>query len=399
VISLSPTGRYIDISTTGEVCKAFVPSPLPPTVMPSVIGFQGLYEDANRALGRLDGVSMMLPEPSLFLYMYVRKEAVLSSQIEGTQSSLSELLMFEDANLPGVPLDDVQEVSNYVAALNHGLRRMREDGFPLCLRLLLEVHGVLLAKGRGSDKTPGEFRRSQNWLGGSRPGNARYVPPPPDLVIECMGAMEKFIHDDPASTPTLIKAALAHVQFETIHPFLDGNGRLGRLLITLLLCAENALREPLLYLSLYFKTHRTEYYDLLQKVRTEGDWESWLRFFLTGVKETGDQAAMTATRVLNLFETDRQRIQTIGKPAGTALRVHQHLERRPLTTVQAVARALNLTEPTVRSSFMHLSKLDIVKEVSGRQRGQVFGYQSYVRILNEGAEPIGSTRAVTDTHL
>lgn len=366
--------------------------------MPSVIGFQGLYEDANRALGRLDGVSMMLPEPSLFLYMYIRKEAVLSSQIEGTQSSLSELLLFEDSNLPGIPLDDVQEVSNYVAALNYGLRRIREDSFPICLRLLLEVHGELLTKGRGSDKAPGEFRRSQNWIGGTRPGNARYVPPPPELVMECMGSLEKFIHDDPTPTPTLIKAALAHVQFETIHPFLDGNGRLGRLLITLLLCAENALREPLLYLSLYFKTHRTEYYDLLQRVRTEGDWESWIRFFLTGVKETGDQAAMTATRVLRLFETDRQRIQTIGKPAGTALRVHHHIERKPLTTVQAVSRALNLTEPTVRSSFMHLSKLDIVKEVSGRQRGQVFAYYPYVRILNEGTEPLGSAPAATDSH-
>ena len=366
--------------------------------MPSVIGFQGLYEDANRALGRLDGVSMMLPEPSLFLYMYVRKEAVLSSQIEGTQSSLSELLLFEDANLPGVPLDDVQEVSNYVAALNHGLRRMREERFPLCLRLLLEVHGVLLTKGRGSDKAPGEFRRSQNWIGGSRPGNARYVPPPPEQVMECMGALEKFLHNDPSPTPTLIKAALAHVQFETIHPFLDGNGRLGRLLVTLLLCAENALREPLLYLSLYFKTHRAEYYDLLQRVRTEGDWESWIRFFLTGIKETGDQAAMTATRVLRLFEGDRQKIQTIGKPAGTALRVHYHLERKPLTTVQAVAQALKLTEPTVRASFMHLSKLDIAKEVSGRQRGQVFAYHPYVRILNEGTEPLGSASTAPDAH-
>jgi Fic family protein len=388
----------VQISTTGEVCKAFVPTPLPPVVMPSIVGFQGLYEEANRALGRLDGLSMMLPEPSLFLYMYIRKEAVLSSQIEGTQSSLSELLLFEDANLPGVPLDDVQEVSNYVAALNHGLRRMREDGFPLCLRLLLEVHSALLAKGRGSDKAPGEFRRSQNWIGGTRPGNARYVPPPADLVMECMGSLEKFLHDDPAPTPTLIKAALAHVQFETIHPFLDGNGRLGRLLITLLLCAENALREPLLYLSLYFKTHRAKYYDLLQRVRTEGGWESWICFFLTGIKETGDQAAMTATRVLQLFDADRKRIQAIGKPAGSALRVHHHLERKPLTTVQAAARALHLAEPTVRSSFAHLSKLGIAKEVSGRQRGQVFGYQAYIHILSEGTEPLGSARTATGAH-
>ncbi|MEI6514914.1 MAG: Fic family protein, partial [bacterium] len=329
--------------------------------MPSLVTFQGLYEEANRALGRLDGLSMMLPDPSLFLYMYIRKEAVLSSQIEGTQSSLSELLLFEDENLPGVPLADVQEVSNYVSALNHGLRRIREDGMPLCMRLLLEVHGTLLAKGRGSDKTPGEFRRSQNWVGGTRPGNAHYVPPPPDLVMDCMAALEKFLHNDPVSTPTLIKAALAHVQFETIHPFLDGNGRLGRLLITLLLCVENALKEPLLYLSLYFKTHRTEYYALLQKVRLEGDWEGWIRFFLEGVKVTGDQATATATHVLRLFETDRKRIQAIGKPAGSALRVHRYLEGKPLTTVQDAARSLNLTEPTVRSSFAHLFKLGITK--------------------------------------
>lgn len=394
----SPTGRYVETSTVGEVCRAFVPASLPPMTMPSVLGFQGLYEEANRALGRLDGLSMLLPEPSLFLYMYIRKEAVLSSQIEGTQSSLSELLLFEDSNLPGVPLDDVQEVSNYVAALDHGMRRMREDGFPLCLRLLLEVHGKLLSKGRGSDKAPGEFRRSQNWIGGSRPGNARYVPPPPELVMECMGALEKFLHDDPTPTPTLIKAALAHVQFETIHPFLDGNGRLGRLLITLLLCAENALREPLLYLSLYFKTHRAEYYELLQKVRIEGDWERWIRFFLAGVKETGDQAAMTATRVLHLFDADRKRIQTIGKPAGSALRVHHHLESKPLTTVQAAAKALHLAEPTVRSSFAHLAKLDIAKEISGRQRGQIFAYHAYVQILNEGTEPLGPPRTVTGAH-
>ncbi len=366
--------------------------------MPSVSGFQSLYEEANRAIGRLDGLSMMLPEPSLFLYMYIRKEAVLSSQIEGTQSSLSELLLFEDANLPGVPLDDVQEVSNYVAALNHGLHRMRVDGFPLSLRLLREVHGVLLAKGRGSDKAPGEFRRSQNWIGGSRPGNAYYVPPPVELLAECLGALEKFLHDDPVPTPTLIKAALAHVQFETIHPFLDGNGRLGRLLITLLLCAENALHEPLLYLSLYFKSHRAEYYELLQKVRTEGAWENWIRFFLTGIKETGEQATATATRVLKLFEADRQRIQAIGKPAGSALRVHHHLHSKPLTTVQSAARALNLTEPTVRASFRNLSKLGVTHEVSGRQRGQVFAYQAYVRILNEGTEPLASTRSAVGAH-
>ncbi|MCK4409439.1 MAG: Fic family protein, partial [Candidatus Eisenbacteria sp.] len=250
------TGRHIDFSTGSESYSAFVPHPLPPDPPLGLSeGMQDLRDRANRALGRLDGVAAVLPDVSLFVYMYVRKEAVLSSQIEGTQSSLSELLLFESEQAPGAPLDDVKEVSKYVAAMEHGLRRIR-GGFPLSLRLIREIHGVLLSEGRGSDGTPGEFRRSQNWIGGTRPGNAVFVPPPADVVVECMGALEKFLQDDPVKTPILIKAALAHVQFESIHPFLDGNGRLGRLLITLLLCAEGALRQPLLYLSLYFKSHR-----------------------------------------------------------------------------------------------------------------------------------------------
>ncbi len=243
------------------------------------------------AVGRLDGLKNVLPDPEIFLYSYVRKEAVLSSQIEGTQSSLSDLLLFELEGVAGMPLNDVQEVSNCVAAMNHGLKRLQT--LPLSLRLIKEIHGVLLAKGHGSKKEPGEFRRSQNWVGGTRPGNAAYVPPPPDQVLECLGALGKFLHNDPVKTPLLIKAALTHIQFETIHPFLDGNGRLGRLLITFLFCAEGALHEPLLYLSLYFKQHRQQYYDLLQSVRLTGDWEAWLRFFLTGVEETANQAART----------------------------------------------------------------------------------------------------------
>jgi len=234
-------------------------------------------EKANRALGRLDGMTLLLPDASLFLYFYVRKEALLSSQIEGTQSSFNDLLLYESDETPGVPLDDVREVSNYVAAMDHGLSRLR-GGFPLSLRLIREIHEILLSKGRGSDKGPGEFRRTQNWVGGTRPGTANFVPPPPESLMDCLGALEKFLHNDPVPTPLLIKAALAHVQFETIHPFLDGNGRLGRLLITFLLCAEGALTEPILYLSLYFKTHRSQYYDWLQKVRIDGDWEGWLGF-------------------------------------------------------------------------------------------------------------------------
>jgi len=235
------------ISTVGEKAKAFVPAPLPPC--PSIDWSSALREKfdlALLALGRLDSVARLLPDTSVFLYMYVRKEAVLSSMIEGTQSSLSDLLLFELDQEPGVPLDDVQEVSNYVAALNHGLDRLT-DGFPLSLRLFKEIHGVLLSKGRGSRQTPGEFRRSQNWIGGTRPGNAAFVPPPADLVPDCMGKLELFLHDEPERTSVLLKAALAHVQFETIHPFLDGNGRLGRLLIALILCEEKVLRQPLLY--------------------------------------------------------------------------------------------------------------------------------------------------------
>ena len=385
--TVSPAGRYITVSTAGEPFKAFIPDPLPPKALPSVSEYQDLYEKANRALGKLDGLTALLPDASLFLYMYVRKEALLSSQIEGTQSSLSELLLFENAAAPGVPLDDVQEVSNYVAALDHGLKRLKA-GFPLSLRLIREIHKVLLSKGRGSDKEPGEFRRSQNWVGGTRPGNAFFVPPPPEQVMEGMGALEKFLHGEPVAVPTLIKAALTHVQFETIHPFLDGNGRLGRLLITFLLCSEGALSEPLLYLSLFFKRNRKQYYDLLQKVRTEGDWLGWIRFFLEGVKEASEQACQTAVRLRKLFEKDRQRIQDLGRPAGSALRVHHHLQTKPLCTVPAAVKALRLTAPTVRTSLGHLVKLGIVRETSGRRRNQAYVYDAYIKILNEGTEPL-----------
>jgi Fic family protein len=274
-------------------------------------------EQANHALGRLDGLASILPDISLFIYAYVRKEAVLSSQIEGTQSSLSDLLLFENEEAPGAPLADVQEVSKYVAALHHGLKRMRE-GFPLSLRLIREIHEVLLSQGRGSDKAPGEFRRSQNWIAGTRPGNAAFVPPPPELVMESMGQLELFLHDERQDIPVLIKAGLAHVQFETIHPFLDGNGRLGRLLITFLLCAAGALREPILYLSLFFKTHRQLYYEMLTRVRTTGDWEAWLAFFLEGVTETADQAVIGARRIIAMLDDDRRKIDGLGRAAASA---------------------------------------------------------------------------------
>lgn len=377
-------GDYILSTTMPETFLAFVPRPLPPVPPLQLDGnLYDLIERANRALGRLDGVTTLLPEPSLFLYFYVRKEALLSSQIEGTQSSFSDLLLYEIEEAPGVPLDDVQEVSRYVAALNHGLARLRE-GFPLSLRLIREIHQVLLSEGRGSERTPGEFRRTQNWVGGTRPGNALFVPPPPTEVMSCLGAMEKFLHDQPVRTPVLIKAALSHVQFETIHPFLDGNGRLGRLLITFLLCAEGALSEPLLYLSLYFKTHRQLYYDLLQQVRIKGDWEAWLVFFLEGVMVTSEQASSTARRLLTMFENDRQRIETIGRGANSTLRVHNLMRRKPLFSIAYAKTELQLTVPTITSALKNLENFGMVKEVTGRSRDRLFVYSEYLNILNEG---------------
>jgi Fic family protein len=317
----------------------------------------------------------------------VRKEAVLSSQIEGTQSSLSDLLMFENDETPGVPEGDVQDVSNYVAAMNHGLERLR-GGFSLSLRLLCEIHGILLSKGRGSEKQPGEFRTSQNWIGGTRPGNAIFVPPPPEFVLESMGRLELFLHSDNPNMPVLIKAGLAHAQFETIHPFPDGNGRLGRLLITFLLCANNAIREPILYLSLYLKTHRATYYELLERVRTKGEWEVWLDFFLTGVKETADQAAEAARRIVALFEEHQRKIETLGRPAASVLRVFQHMQRNPIIAIPATAQKLGVSAPTVAKSLEHMRQLGILRETTGRERHRLFVYEPYLAILNEGTEPL-----------
>ena len=280
------TGKYSIRDYGGEQVRAFVPANLPPDPPLDLSGdLQQALESAHLALGRLDSITALLQEPALFIYAYVRREAVLSSQIEGTQSSFSDLVMFESDEAPGVPVDDVVEVSNYVAALDHGLERLR-GGFPLSNRLIREIHHVLLSGGRGSEKSPGEFRTSQNWIGGSRPGNAVFVPPPPMEVADCMGALERFLHATEDGLPVLVRAGLAHVQFETIHPFLDGNGRVGRLLITLLLSSAGVLREPLLYLSLHLKQNRSAYYDLLDEVRRTGDWEAWLAFFLEGVRET-----------------------------------------------------------------------------------------------------------------
>lgn len=382
------TGHYVESPAGSETVRAFVPTPLPP--YPSLQftdARQRLVERATLALGRLDSITLLLPDPNLFLYAYVRREAVLSSQIEGTQSSLSDLLMFELENAPGVPFDDVVEVSNYVAALEHGLKRLRED-FPLSNRLLREMHKKLLARGRGAKKSPGEFRRSQNWIGGTRPGNARFVPPPPQEVEACMAALERFIHDERAPYPALVKAALAHVQFETIHPFLDGNGRVGRLLIALMLHVAGILAQPLLYLSLYFKQHRTEYYRLLDKVRIDGDWEAWLDFFLDGVEETAGGAVVTAQALVALFKNDAARVQSLGRSAATIMRVFDALRQRPVTTLSEVAQRTGLSFPAVSKGMGALAELSITRELTGGKRNRVFAYHRYLALLSEGAEPL-----------
>jgi Fic family protein len=380
-------GHYVTVTTTGEKVQAFVPAPLPPRPpIDWTPDLRSKFDQALLAIGRLDSVSTLLPDTSIFLYMYVRKEAVLSSMIEGTQSSLSDLLLFELDQEPGVPLDDVQEVSNYVAALYHGLRRL-EEGFPLSLRLIQEIHGVLLTKGRGSTQTPGEFRRTQNWIGGTRPGNAVFVPPPAEEVLSCMGTLELFLHDKPEPTPVLLKAALAHVQFETIHPFLDGNGRLGRLLITLLLCERKMLREPMLYLSLYFKTHRQYYYELLNRVRVSGDWESWLEFFAEAVTVTATQALETAQQLLNVSNQDREKISGLGRPTVSALQVHRALMEHPIATSNWLVRKTGITPATVNKALGHLEQLGIVRELTAQKRNRLFSYSRYVEIMNRGTEP------------
>jgi len=344
-------------------------------------------DKAMRAMGELDALAKLLPDISLFLYMYVRKEALLSSQIEGTQSSLSDLLLFENSEKTSVPVDDVEEVSNYIAALNHGLKRIK-GGFPLSNRLIREMHGILLRGGRGSNKAPGEFRRSQNWLGGTRPGNAHYIPAPAEMVGGLMSDLEKFIHAEEQNLPELVKASLIHVQFETIHPFLDGNGRLGRLLITLLLCASDILVQPILYLSLYLKEHRQIYYDLLQNVRTKGDWESWCEFFLDGVKETATQASADAKRIITLLECDRNRIATIGKASKSATIIHGYLLKTPFLSITKAAKALKISVPTVTNTVQKLVEIGLLKELTGGARNRLFAYTNYLAILTEGTEPL-----------
>jgi Fic family protein len=382
------TGRYEITSVGGERIRAFVPRALPPAPPLALDGaLHAKLEEALLALGRLDGLSTLLPDTSLFLYSYVRKEAVLSSQIEGTQSSLSDLLLYEMRGAPGVPMDDVIETSNYVAAMEHGLARLR-GGFPLSNRLIREIHEKLLARGRGSDKEPGSFRRSQNWIGGTRPGNALFVPPPPHMVAGSMSELEKFLHRRKEPLPILIRAGLAHAQFETIHPFLDGNGRVGRLLITLLLCHAGVLKEPMLYLSLHFKKERRKYYRLLSDVRTKGDWEAWLAFFLEGVRLTADGAVSTAGRLVDLFAEDEERIRKRGRAAGSAVLIHRALKMRPIVSLHEAGTRAGVSFPTASTGMKLLEDLGIARELTGKKRDRLYSYARYIEILSEGTEPL-----------
>ncbi len=375
-------GRYAMSIAGSEEVRAFVPAPLPPIPPLELIGtVRAALDQALLALGRLDGAAAALPDAHLLLYTYVRKEAVLSSQIEGTQSTLDDLLTHELGEAPGVPVEDVAEVSRYVEAMNHGLRRLQTN-FPLSNRLLREMHEILLADGRGAEKTPGEFRRSQNWIGGSRPGNAAFVPPPPQDVDSCMGDLERFLHSD---TPPLVKAALAHIQFETIHPFLDGNGRIGRLLITLLLCHDRVLREPLLYSSFYLKQHRQQYYAELNAVRESGDFEHWLEFFATAIRVSAEQATITGQRIFTVFREDRIQLRELGRQAPAALLIQEALQSKPLATIAALAKSTGLTTPTVTQALRALEQLNIVRETTGRARGRIFSYVRYLDALNSEA--------------
>ncbi|MBD3400212.1 MAG: Fic family protein [Candidatus Coatesbacteria bacterium] len=384
-------GEYRTNHIPGESFLAFIPAPLPP--QPPLLleepRLQLLLERANRALGRLDGMTLnapYLPDTSFFIYLYLRKEAVLSAQIEGSQSTLTDLLLFELDRESTAPLDDITEASTYVKAINYGLERIR-SGFPFSSRLMKEVHGVLLAEGRGSTKNPGEFRRSQNWIGGTRPGNAIYVPPPSDEIGRLISELEAFYHQSADELPLLVRIALVHARFETIHPFLDGNGRLGRQFITLLLCAEGVLEEPFLYLSLYLKHNREVYYALLQQLRTTGDWESWLEFFLTGIKETAQRVVETVRLSLELFAEDQEHLKRTAGNRHSCHLLHQAFLRQPYLTGAKAAEMTELAYPTIYSSFELLVKEGLIQEITGRRRNRIYVYTRYFTLLNEGVEP------------
>ncbi|MHB1096399.1 MAG: Fic family protein [Gemmatimonadaceae bacterium] len=372
-------GRYVS-QPTGY--RAYEPTPLPPE-QPVVLDgdLQRLLSEADRALGRLDGSVLTLPNPDLFVFMYVRKEAVLSSQIEGTQSSLQDVLAAEAQLFDHVP-HDVDEVVNYVSAMNHGLARLPQ--LPISVRLIREIHAELLKGVRGGQLQPGELRTSQNWIGpaGCTLATATFVPPPPHMVPAALGALEQFLHHD-NSLPPLVKIALAHVQFETIHPFLDGNGRVGRLLITFLLTEGGILQKPVLYLSHYFKQHRQEYYDYLQAVRDRGEWEAWLRFFLRGVAEVAAQSTETARRILEMREEHRAAITArFGRAAGNGHKVLESLFDRPIVSVRDVESLIGTTYTAANTTVSRLVEIGVLQEITGHTRHRRFRYAPYIGLFD-----------------
>jgi Fic family protein len=378
------TGETVSSIAGGVNCKAFVPYPLPPEPPLAIDSkLQSRINAAMLALGRLDAMSTLLPDAHLFLYSYVRKEAVMSSQIEGTQSSLSDLMLYEMEAQPGVPMDDVQEVSCYVNALNLGVERIR-SGHPISYRLLTEVHQALMTSGRGISRGPGKFRQNQVWIGGHRPDEAVFVPPPAHCIADCWAQLERFINDVPEPTDPLIKAALAHVQFETIHPFTDGNGRVGRLLIALILAEAGVLHEPLLYLSVFFKKHRQIYYDRLQQVRVTGNWESWLLFFTDAVAETATQAVTMAQQLQQLRADDRATLGKLGRLSASAQQVLDALFEMPIANTNRLASKTGLTHATINKALAAMeTQLGIVREVTGQKRNRVYAYSAYIQILNQ----------------
>ena len=375
-------GRYI---RQMEGYSAFIPVPLPPAPSINMNGnLTRLLSDADRALGRLDGVTTILPNPDLFVAMYVKQEAVFSSQIEGTQSTLEDVLQYEAGGAADRRPKDVEEVVNYVRAMNHGLREL--DKLPLSLRLIREIHAELLKDVRGGERTPGEFRRSQNWIG---PANctlndAEFVPPPPHAMLEALHNFEKFLHDR-TTLPVLVHCGLAHAQFETIHPFLDGNGRMGRLLITFLLCERKVLNKPLLYLSYYLKAHRVEYYDRLTAIRNGGDWEGWLRFFLRGVYEVSQASTNTARAILQLREKHRGLIAEKAASSSNGLKLLDCLFESPITTVRAAEEFMGVSYVTASTVIQQMEELGILKELTGQKRNKVYRYDPYVDLFNRQA--------------
>ena len=374
-------GRYV---SQPPGYRAFIPAPLPPDPPVALTSrLLVLLSKADRALGRLDGSIQTLPNPDLFVFMYVRKEAVLSSQIEGTQSSLHDVLAAEAKILAPDRPQDVNEVVNHVAAMNHGLKRLAS--FPVSVRLIREIHEKLLQGVRGAELTPGELRRSQNWIGpgGCSLNDASFVPPPHQEVPEHLGHLERFLHAE-SELPILVKIGLAHVQFETIHPFLDGNGRVGRLLIGFLLCESDILQKPVLYLSHYFKRHRQQYYDQLQAVRDQGAWEAWLEFFLEGVIEVSGQATETARAILQLREQHRNAItESLGRSAGNGHKVLEHLYRHPIISVREAQGVIGTTFPAANDLVSKMVDLTILREVTGQARNRKFMYQSYINLFTD----------------